>query len=96
MRAGELQRLAERERETESVHQAEGERDHPAALAQTLGSGDVLERHVDDRGGDGGFDERRKPERVGARSNADATSVIECATVKAVTTMTSGRSGGTG
>ena len=33
VRAGELQRLAERERETESVHQAEGEGNHPAALA---------------------------------------------------------------
>ena len=48
-------------------------------------------RHVDDRGGNQRLDQRREPQRVGAMSNADAMSVIEWATVKAVTTATSGR-----
>ena len=62
MVAGELQLVAQDEGEAEAVHDAEGEGDHPAALDG--GADDVLERHVDDGGGDQRLDERRKPERV--------------------------------
>ena len=77
MRAGELQRLAQREREAEAVNQPEAERDRPApvqraparrpvgAPAAGRAANDVLERHVDDRDGDQRLDQRRKPERVG-------------------------------
>ena len=98
VRAGELQRLAQREREAEAVHQSRTRRrSTPARAIGGASSGarvprdDVLERHVDDRDGDQRLDERRKPERVGARSYADAISVTECATVKDVTTTTSER-----
>ena len=66
MGSGELQCLAERERETEAVDQAESEGNHPPAVR--TGSDDVLERHVNDRDGDQGFDQRRKPERIGRDS----------------------------
>ncbi len=62
VRPGELQRLPEREREAEAVHQAEAERHQPATLRVL--DGDVLERHVHDRRGDQRFDERREPERA--------------------------------
>ena len=91
VRAGELQRLPQREREAEAVHQAEGERDDPAALPEVRRSDDVLERHVDDRGGDRVSTSGGNHSASGARSKAEAISVIECATVNAVTTSTSGR-----
>ena len=91
VRAGELQRFAQREREAEAVHQAERERHHPAPVR--AGADDVLERHVDDRRGD-----QASPPAAGTTGpaapspNADASSVIECATVNAVAISTSGRS----
>ena len=63
MGSGKLQRLAEREREAESVNETEPESDHPPALQ--VAADDILERHVDDGHGDERFDERRKPQRVG-------------------------------
>jgi len=63
VRAGELHRVLQAEREAEPVHEAEQERDQPSAMRPL--DGDVLQRHVDDRRGDERLDERRKPERVG-------------------------------
>ena len=69
--ARELQRLAERERKAEAVHEPESEREQPAF--SRLRPDDVLERHVDDGERDEGLDERRKPERAGrdAESGGD-------------------------
>ena len=78
------------EREPESVHEPERERDDPPPLE--LRADDVLERHVHDRQRDQHFDQRRKPQRVRRQSVADAISVIECATVNDVTIAISGRS----
>ena len=54
------------------MHQAEPERDHPAACdvrgAALRLQHDVLERHVDDRHGDQRLDERREPQRVGRQT----------------------------
>ena len=66
MRAGELQRLGERERETESVDQSEAERDEPPPIQ--LRTEDVLEGHEHDRERDEGLDEWREPERVGRQA----------------------------
>ena len=72
--AGELKLLAQEEREPESVHDAEREGDHPSHLHGP--ADDVLERHVDDRGGDQRLDEGREPqgirhEPVGRRDQRD-------------------------
>src|SRR3989442_13971782 len=56
VRSGELQRLAEREREAESVNETEPEGDHLPALQ--IAVDDVLERHVEEGDGDERFDER--------------------------------------
>ena len=73
VRAGELQPLAQREREAEPVHQAEPRRHGPAASerprSRAVGArrprvlDDVLERHPHDRDGNQGLDQRREPER---------------------------------
>src|SRR6266705_1077046 len=63
MRAGELQRLPERERKTKSMYEAEPEGDHPAPV-DALDADNVLERHVKDGHGNQRFDERWKPQRV--------------------------------
>ena len=50
MRAGELQRLAQREREPEAVHEAEGERHEPAAFQRQARR---VRRTRDERSGSG-------------------------------------------
>src|ERR1700747_836266 len=63
MRPRELQRFAQGKREAKTVHQAETESHHPAAL-QAGAAGDIFERHVHNRNGDECFDEGRKPQKV--------------------------------
>ena len=57
-----LERLPQREGETEPVDEAECKRDQPPLLQPN--AQDVLERHVDDRHRDERFHERLKPQRV--------------------------------
>ena len=64
MRAGELQRLAQRKGKTETVHEAEGERRQPAAVQAA--AQDVGQRHPDDGGGNQGLDEGREPQPLRA------------------------------
>src|SRR5437016_3819208 len=61
--AGELQRLPQGERETETMHKAEAKRHHPAAL-QAAAANDVFERHINDGNGNERFNHRRKPEEI--------------------------------
>src|SRR5262245_46087292 len=63
MRSSELQRLAQREGETETVDQSEAEGDHPATM-HVAGAGDVLDGHVDDRGGNQRLNERGEPQVI--------------------------------
>src|SRR5690242_4510051 len=63
MRPGKLERLAQRERKTKSVYQAEAECNHPSS-PEGAGSSDVFQCHVNDGSGNERFDERRKPERI--------------------------------
>ena len=63
MVAGELQGFAQREREAETVHQPERERDGPAPL--DIAADDIFQRHVDDRHCDQRFDQRREPQCIG-------------------------------
>jgi hypothetical protein len=58
--AGELKRLAQREREPEAVDETERECDAPATLHAGR-PGDVLDCHVDDRRRNQRLDERREP-----------------------------------
>ena len=95
MRPGELQRLAQREREAEAVHEAEPERDQPAPLelrarrcsrAPCRRSTSAISTSMS--GGN--------QSALGAKPSADAKSVMECATVNDVTIATAGGSVGTG
>src|SRR5213080_4532259 len=61
--AGELQRLPQGERETETMHKAEAKRHHPAAL-QAAAANDVFERHINDGNGNERFNHRWKPEEI--------------------------------
>jgi hypothetical protein len=70
VRPRELERLAERERESEAVDEAEAERDRqtpaqPGRRPAAQREHDVLERHVDDRRGDERLDERGEPQPAG-------------------------------
>ena len=66
MRAGELHRLAQRERERETMYQSEAEGDDPTLVHAC--SDDVLQRHVDDGQRDEDLDERWKPESIRGES----------------------------
>ena len=57
-----MQRLAKRERKSESVNEAETESDHPSAL--DIAADNVFQGHVENRNGDERFDQRWKPQRV--------------------------------
>src|SRR5271169_4829637 len=59
VRSGELQLLSEDVGEAEAVDEAEEPGNDPAPAQ--VGADDVLERHVDDRYGDGHFYEGREP-----------------------------------
>src|SRR5262245_8541909 len=63
VRPGELQRLPQGERESESMNQTEPESDHPSAPEAVLEAApdDVFERHIYDGDRDQRFNERRKP-----------------------------------
>src|SRR6516162_2651500 len=64
IRAGELELLLEDVGEAETVHEPEQPGDDPAP--PQAGADDVLESHIDDRHGDGRFDERGKPRPDGS------------------------------
>ena len=63
MRAGELQRVLQREREPKAVHEPEAEREHPARAS--VRRDDVLDGRVEDRRGDQHLDQRWEPQRRG-------------------------------
>ena len=77
----------QRSGETEAVDEAEGERHLPAAV--DIAREEILHRHEHDRGGDRRLDD-------GARDDDDLQcgedSVIECASVNAVTILITGNS----
>src|SRR5262249_48766517 len=63
VRPGKLQRLPQRKRKTETVHQPKAKRDHPATL-DAAGSNDIFQRHINDGSGDEDFNERGKPQEI--------------------------------
>ena len=60
--AGELQRVAQDEGKAESMHQAEEEGDDPAP--GRMFDHDILQRHINDRDRDQGFDQGREPPHI--------------------------------
>ena len=77
MRAGELQRLAQRVGETEAMNEAEPGGEQPAPREPApRGLNDILQRHVNDGNCDQRLDERREPqadrnETEGSRDQRD-------------------------
>ena len=62
MAAGKLQRIAQRVRKAEAVHEAETKRHQPAPLEP--GPDNIFDRHVYDGSRNQDLDQRRKPERI--------------------------------